>query len=127
MRLIGRAGASLWFAERKKSQRQKKRQERDRKRDGHGTTDLRSPRTACSASLGLRGAGGKPGMNDHDIEPLDTAKGVAGHLGLPATGFQYLSVASPQRRGQRREEKSGVISGAQRPRPSSLFQDGLPL
>jgi hypothetical protein len=45
--------------------------------------------------VGAPGAGGKLGMNDHDIEPLDTAKGVAGQLGLPATGFQYVSVASP--------------------------------
>ena len=45
--------------------------------------------------VGAPGAGGKLGMNDHDIEPLDTAKGVASQLVLPATGFQYVSVASP--------------------------------
>jgi hypothetical protein len=45
--------------------------------------------------VGAPGADGKLGMRDHDIETLDAAKGVANQLGLPATGFQYVSMASP--------------------------------
>jgi hypothetical protein len=39
--------------------------------------------------------GGRLGMIDHDIEPMDTVRSVATQLGAPAAGFQYVAVASP--------------------------------